>query len=175
MTSPAEPRTPLDDVIDDVARAMSPHTAPDLRARIGERLDRRQASFGWWQPALAGALVILAVLGWWPTRDTSRRIAPMDAPAVRSAPTSEVSTPSAQGTRASAPGRTPATAPRARRRGSESGSDVWPAAVTTIAPIAVSPITVDAVYVAPPTFDTVDVPRLVVDAIDVEPLPRSNP
>lgn len=178
MTSHAEPRTPLDDVIDDVAHAMSPHTAPDLRTRIAERIDQRQVSFGWWQPALAAAMLVAVVAGWWlmPNRTHVEHAQPIVA--TRSTPQApadvETPAPATPGPSQASIIRPRRGAGRAPQSGAQSNMPEWPPDSQALPRIAVDSLLVEAVDAfAPIETPVADIPALVVESLWVEPLPRS--
>jgi hypothetical protein len=77
MTS--DPETPLDVVIDEVARDMLAAATPNLRIRVAASLDGRAARFVAWRPALATLVVVacatlVVFLSW------ERRIGQLPAP-----------------------------------------------------------------------------------------------
>jgi hypothetical protein len=175
MTNDAEPRTPLDDAIDETAHAMTRGPVPDLRLRIAERLDARGSALKWERPALASALVVAALVAWWldPRIDTSSAPAPNPSAAGRSTP--PVSTPATDFT---ARERQAQGSPKPRRSISNAPRgepDAWPQLASTIERIDIRPISVDALQMTTPQIDVVEVPSLVVEPIVVEPMPGSNP
>src|SRR5918995_378735 len=104
MTSDADRSTALDDAIDEVARAMTPRVVPDLRARIAEGLHGRHVSFPSWQPALAAAMVLVALVAWWVKPEPARvSEAPpiVEAPVTRSPESPRVQEPVAASTQRS--------------------------------------------------------------------------
>jgi hypothetical protein len=175
MTNDAEPRTPLDDAIDEVGRAMTHGSVPDLRLRVAERLDARRSALMWQGPALASALMVAALVAWWldPGIDTSSTPPVNPSATVRSVP----------------PIRPPAAdfmdrerrvqgSPRPRRsiaNAARGEPDVWPQLSSTFERIDVTPLSVDALHMTTPGIDVVEVSALVVEPIVVEPLPGSTP
>jgi hypothetical protein len=172
MTDDAEPRTPLDDAIDEVARALTRGPAPDLRSRVAERLETRASGVAWWQPALATALIIAAVLLLWPARDAS----PPRSAEERPAPTvpARVPAPTEPPRVAAATSPAPSRPMLRRSRASRLTETTWPELTRALPPIEVEPIVIDGLArEATASIDAVDLPGLAVEPLDVEPLPRS--
>lgn len=176
MANDADGRTSIDDVIDEVARAMTLTAVPDLRAAVAGRLNALPASGVWWQPALAASIAIAGAVMLWPDREAEPpRVT--EKPIVQTVPSQ--SPPAADTAAATPQPAVPSSAarrlPAARRtvlRTTTGASADEPAfAVIEVAPIVIEALVVETTH----SIETVDMPRLVVESLDVEPLPRSNP
>jgi hypothetical protein len=185
MTRDAEHRTPWDDAIDKVAHAMTIGPTPDLRSGIRERLDRGGRTMRSWQPALAAAAVLIAMVAWWTGRATppvnpGSPVAIVHNPQMAQPPAIDLPTSSPAGT-AVAPSPVVPVARDAARISPQLGDALvselsWPEPTNVLPAIAVHPIAIDALAIETATpVDEVQVPRLIVEPLDVEPLSRSNP
>jgi hypothetical protein len=174
MTRDADRPSALDDAIDEIARAMTPRVVPDLRARVAERLEARHCAFAWWQPAIACAMVLAALVGWWVRPEPTRM---SEAPPVVHTP----DTGSLESVRVQQPPTaTIASVARAGARPVTSGApepnDVSWEPTTIIPPIVVEPLFVVRVESAAPVDTSIaEIPQLVVESLHVEPLSRSEP
>jgi hypothetical protein len=190
MTRDADRHSPLDDVIDEAARAMTARVVPDLRARVAARIDRPVSPSRWWQPALAAVALFVALVAWWNS-------APRDEMATRGVAVQSLPSPR------SAAGETPAAGaavdsgvrrhePAAVSRGLSPGGLLAEAVAAGVpaealaeageraAEYTLPPLVVEPVRVAP--LDTIDagptpianIAAVVVEELHVEPLPRSH-
>jgi hypothetical protein len=171
MTRDADDRTPLDEAIDEAARAMTRSRTPDLRSRVAERLDSRPGAV-WWQPVMAAAVVLIGVLIWWPARD------PLPVARHEEQATQKESAPAPTRSQRPRVARTiPGTAPPARlsaRPAPPARFAVEPEAA--LPPLEVAPIAIDSIAIdTAVSIEEVEMSRLAVEPLDVEPLPRSNP
>jgi hypothetical protein len=162
---------PLDDLIDDVARAMTHASAPDLRARVAARLISPPARITWWHPALAAAATVAMLIAWWSVDDMAPRQGfdpAVDAPEITA--TTEAQ-PSRHTSRPAAVQRPS----RAAKNRSVMRDDDPMAAVPTLAPVTIEPLEVEPIEAAPP-IDTHVAPlqALIVESIHVDPLPWSD-
>jgi hypothetical protein len=175
----------LDDAIDKIAQAMTLGPTPDLRSGIRARLDRGGRTMPWWQPALAAAAVLVAMVVWWTGRGTppvnpGSPVAIVRNPQIAQPPATDRPTSSPSGA-AVAPSSVVPVARDAARMSPQSGDALvpelsWPEPTHVLPAIAVHPIAIDALAIETATpVDEVQVQRLLVEPLDVEPLSRSNP
>ena len=153
---------------------MTPRVVPDLRARVAERLDEPRIPFAWWQPALACALVLVAIAGWWTRAEPTRM--PETSPTVHAPDTASPEPPRVQQPPTAVSARAAHAGARRVRGGTPSPNDVPWEPTTIIPPLVVEPLRVARVEATVPVDTNVaKIPPLVVESLHVEPLPRSEP
>ncbi len=172
MTSDADPRTPMDDVIDEIGRGMTPVTTPDVRARVFAQLEKPAAGVRWWRPAaLAAALMVAAVL-WWPAPDVQPPRASQE-PVERPVSIPELHDLGPPRVRVRAPA---AAVPARRRPAAPHTMMAWPDSIPVLPAIDIAPMENDALAIETThSIETVDMPAVAIEPLDVAPLPRSSP
>ena len=175
MTNDAESRTPIDDMIDAVAREMTMVAAPDLRMRIANRHAARRPEVPWWKPALAAAVVLVAAVLFMPARDVKPPRTPqphpehraeqvVEPPVLRSNEVQGNVQPARTSIRTTVPRRTAAAA------------ETLPEDIRSLPAVVIAPMTIEALPVdTPRSLDAVGMAALVVAPLNVEPLSRNNP
>jgi hypothetical protein len=171
MTRDAEDRTALDEAIDQVARTMVVGPTPDLRARVAGRLDTKSPRIAWWQPVVVTAILLIALLVWWPARNDAPRVAREQEPGIVPAPVPGQPTIE----RPSVTTETSSARPMQRARATRAAGAPWPEPTTVLPAIDMSPIPIEAIAVDRAAIARIELPMLAVEPLDVEPLSRENP
>lgn len=146
---------------------MTSGPVPDLRTQVGAQLWRPARAWFRWQPALAVAVVLIALLAWWPARDPAPRDATTVArtPAVPSEPPASTV---AQTTSSPA-------GPPARRPRRVEPREPWPVVESSIEPLALAALSVDPLDAGSPEyFDPVVVEPIAMEPLEVAPLDEES-